>query len=64
MVFHTPVGVFKTKVKDDPDHIVNDKMTDFPSRYGTGVTVTTDSGSAIFLNYEVLSKSVLEIVQV
>lgn len=63
MVIHTPVGMFKSKAKEDTDSVVEDKMRLFPNNYPDGINLTTEHGTIAKLSYNLLTNSVMEIVK-
>lgn len=61
ILFHTPVGTFCTKVKNDAEDIIQEKMQyyDEPENFKETLTIETES-SNIFISAPILKQSVIE----
>lgn len=61
ILFHTPVGVFCTKVKNDVEDTIQEKMNYYadPENFKEPISIETES-SNIFISATILKQSVIE----
>lgn len=61
IIFHTPVGMFSTQVKEDSEEIIRKKMEYYSDTENITDGVSIDSGpSQVYIPAPILKQSVIE----
>lgn len=60
IVFHTPVGVFTTKIKDDPEEVILEKMDRYFDVDKIEATTIDNGHSQVYISADILKQSVIE----